>query len=102
MRYGQGALAEELSKLVGQGKLVVQQNEQPLTDPTAIRDVLAESLEQMHAAIDFCFLRYVSETDGAWADHVDREGVIFTDAMPATTGYHVFLALSEAIRILEK
>ncbi len=43
----QAALTEELSKLVGAAKLVVQHNEIPLTDPTSIREVLADALEQI-------------------------------------------------------
>ena len=36
---------------------------------------------------------------GGWVDHIDANGAPLVDFMPASTFYHVFLALAEAHRV---
>ena len=39
---------------------------------------------------------------GGWLDHFDADGQLISDSMPASTGYHVYLALSELDRVAKK
>lgn len=45
------------------------------------------------------FARYLSLGGGSWYDHLDRSGRPFGDHAPASSFYHVFLALSEVLRV---
>ena len=42
------------------------------------------------------------EYNGGWIDHLDREGQPMVGYMPATSLYHVFLAVAEADRVFGK
>ncbi len=48
-------------------------------------------------SFDTLFDEYLTE-DGGWIDHFSAEGSPIAATMPASTGYHVVLALSELIR----
>ncbi|MBU3921095.1 MAG: AGE family epimerase/isomerase [Alphaproteobacteria bacterium] len=39
--------------------------------------------------------------DGGWIDHFAEDGSVLAKDMPASTGYHVVLALAELIRIMD-
>lgn len=39
--------------------------------------------------------------DGGWIDHFAADGSVLTKDMPASTGYHVVLALAELIRVMD-
>jgi mannose/cellobiose epimerase-like protein (N-acyl-D-glucosamine 2-epimerase family) len=54
----------------------------------------------LQSALALCFARYVDAERGGWQEHAERAGTIFTDKMNATTVYHVWVALQEAIRRL--
>lgn len=56
---------------------------------------------RLDAALRHCFARYVDPRRRAWRDHLTREGELLTDLMPATSLYHITLALSEAARVLD-
>lgn len=48
----------------------------------------------------FLLERYL-RPDGTWNEHFDRGlGKLTNDGLPGTTGYHIFLALREALRVL--
>ncbi len=36
---------------------------------------------------------------GGWIDHYDATGAVISTTIPASTGYHVVLALTELIRV---
>ena len=38
--------------------------------------------------------------DGGWIDHFAADGAVIAKDMPASTGYHVVLALAELIRVM--
>lgn len=40
-------------------------------------------------------------SDGGWIDHYDVDGCVLSQNMPASTGYHVVLALSDLIGAME-
>lgn len=50
-------------------------------------------------SFDVLMDEYLSE-DGGWADHFAADGQILSDTMPASTGYHVVLAFTELIRVM--
>lgn len=39
--------------------------------------------------------------DGGWIDHFAADGTVLAKDMPASTGYHVVLALAELIRVMD-
>ncbi|MFQ5971874.1 MAG: AGE family epimerase/isomerase [Alphaproteobacteria bacterium] len=45
------------------------------------------------------FERYLSAGPGCWQDHLRRDGTGFARYAPASSFYHVFLALSEVMRV---
>ncbi len=57
------------------------------TDPTA----------PVARATQFLLDRYLSPR-GMWRDHFDRDGTCVAELVPASTLYHVFLAISELLR----
>ena len=54
-----------------------------------------EPLDMLTAAL---FDRYLCLGHGSWFDHLDRSGKPFGDNAPASSFYHVFLALTEVLR----
>jgi mannose-6-phosphate isomerase len=56
---------------------------------------LRESLARVAAA-------YVDPATGAWREQLDRAGRVTSDALNATSVYHVVLALREAARVLQR
>ncbi|MEE8141913.1 MAG: AGE family epimerase/isomerase [Planctomycetota bacterium] len=59
-----------------------------------------QDLELLGKCIDDLFQRHLCK-DGRWKEHLDAEGAILNPDLPGTTGYHLFLGLSEALRVLE-
>jgi mannose-6-phosphate isomerase len=57
------------------------------------RDALRETLARVTAA-------YVDPATGAWREQLDRTGRVTSDALNATSVYHVVLALREAAEVL--
>jgi mannose-6-phosphate isomerase len=39
--------------------------------------------------------------DGGWTDHFAADGSVRSINMPASTGYHVVLALAELVRVMD-
>ncbi len=39
---------------------------------------------------------------GGWHDHFDKNGELTATAMPASTGYHLYLAIAELVRVADK
>ncbi len=60
-------------------------------------DAASARLEQLLE----CLVRRYLLDNGAWQDHVRRDGTGFASHAPASTLYHVFLALSEVLRLSE-
>lgn len=58
--------------------------------------VAAAALDQLVSAL---FERYLNLGHGSWFDHLDRGGRPFGDNAPASSFYHVFLALTEVLRV---
>ncbi len=54
------------------------------------------NLDTLVAAL---FERYLNIGGGSWYDHLDRSGRPFGDNAPASSFYHVFLALTEVLRV---
>ncbi|MEK9661549.1 MAG: AGE family epimerase/isomerase [Alphaproteobacteria bacterium] len=52
----------------------------------------------LETLLDALFERYLAIGHGSWYDHLDRAGRPFGDNAPASSFYHVFLALTEALR----
>jgi mannose-6-phosphate isomerase len=50
-------------------------------------------------ALDFLFSHYLLP-NGGWRERLTRDLVCYDDRMPATTPYHIYLALIEARRAL--
>ena len=61
-----------------------------------------EALGSLDQALEYCFSRHVDPVHRGWNDHLTREGKVFSGYMPATSVYHITLALSEVIRVLER
>jgi len=60
------------------------------------------ALERLEQALSYCFSHYVDPEHHGWNDHLTREGKVFSEYMPATSVYHITLALSEVIRVQEQ
>lgn len=54
--------------------------------------------ERLRAMLLHLFESYVRE-DGSWTEHRGRNGEVVLDEMPGTTGYHIFLAIAEVVRV---
>ena len=64
------------------------------------RDRSPDTLAQLEAALKACFSRYVDPVHHGWKDHLTCEGELLTPLMPATSIYHITLALTEVVRVL--
>ncbi len=62
----------------------------------------AAILEPLQGALRHVFRHYVDPRHRGWRDHLTREGELHVDLMPATSVYHITLALSEVMRVLGK
>jgi len=60
-----------------------------------------EALERLVRCLELCFARYVDPATGAWAEHARRDGRVFSDALNATSVYHIATAVIEAAAALE-
>lgn len=54
--------------------------------------------EQMERLVSALFARYMGAGSGSWFDRLDRSGRPIPGDTPASSFYHVFLALSEVLR----
>lgn len=59
-------------------------------------DVAAMRLEEL---LDRLFALYLAPGNGNWQDHLDVHGKGFSKTAPASSFYHLFLALSEVLRV---
>jgi mannose-6-phosphate isomerase len=59
-------------------------------------------LEAMTRTLALCFSRHVDPVHHGWLDYFTKEGKLLEPVIPAVTVYHIFLGLSEAIRVTEK
>jgi mannose/cellobiose epimerase-like protein (N-acyl-D-glucosamine 2-epimerase family) len=59
----------------------------------------ATAAANMEALVAAMFARYLALGHGSWYDHLDRDGRPFGDNAPASSFYHVFLALTEVLRV---
>lgn len=60
----------------------------------------AAAAARAHAAADAIASDWLTNTvDGGWRDRFDEHGRAVADNMPASTGYHLYLAISELARL---
>ncbi len=59
-------------------------------------DAAAMRLEEL---LDRLFTLYLSVSPGNWQDHIDKQGHGFSETAPASSFYHLFLALTEVLRV---
>ena len=59
-------------------------------------------LAELQRTLELCFSRHVDPVHHGWRDFFSREGKLLAPVMPAVTVYHIFLGLSEAMRVLEE
>lgn len=59
-------------------------------------DAAAMRLEEL---LDRLFALYLSVSPGNWQEHLDKQGQSFSKTTPATSLYHLFLALTEVLRV---
>ncbi len=55
----------------------------------------SQTEQRLGRSLDLCFERYIDASHGGWNEHADRAGRIHSDAMNATTVYHVYVAFRE-------
>jgi mannose/cellobiose epimerase-like protein (N-acyl-D-glucosamine 2-epimerase family) len=58
--------------------------------------------ERVRAALEDFFERYASREHAGFHEHTSRDGRIQSEYMPATSVYHVTLAICEALRVLPR
>ena len=49
--------------------------------------------------LDRLFECYLIADTGLWSEHLQRDGTPLRDTVPATSLYHLFLALTEVLRV---
>jgi mannose-6-phosphate isomerase len=59
-------------------------------------DAAALRLEEL---LDRLFGLYLSDKHGSWQDHLNVHGEGFSQSAPASSFYHLFLALTEVLRV---
>lgn len=59
-------------------------------------DAAARRLEELLARL---FDLYLAPGSGSWQDHLDAQGKGFAETVPASSLYHLFLALTEVLRV---
>lgn len=93
-RLGHGTSLDENKRLWVQTEAIkaqLVQIERGDGDPAA-----AERLETL---LDRLFGLYLTVGHGNWQDHLDRGGHGFAERAPASSLYHLFLALTEVLRV---
>ena len=59
----------------------------------------AHAKDRLAVLLQALFARYLDKGNGCWQDHLRRDGTGFARFAPASSFYHVFLALSEVLRV---
>jgi mannose/cellobiose epimerase-like protein (N-acyl-D-glucosamine 2-epimerase family) len=54
---------------------------------------------RLEELLERVFTLYLATGKGAWQDHLDAQGNGFAETVPASSLYHLFLALSEVLRV---
>jgi len=54
---------------------------------------------RLEVLLERLFALYLSPGTGSWQDHLDPQGKGFAETAPASSLYHLFLALSEVLRV---
>ena len=60
----------------------------------------AAALDGAHQLLEAMFRTFAGLDSPRWREQVDREGKLLRDGMPASSLYHLFLAVAEAVRVL--
>ncbi len=69
---------------------------------TALRHEQSDDLyKEFKSVYDLLFKHYM-HTDGSWTEHLNEDMSPLQTWMPATTGYHLYLGLTEVSRFLKK
>lgn len=58
-----------------------------------------EAAMRLEELLDRLFALYLAVGHGNWQDHLDKDGHGFAETAPASSFYHLFLALSEVLRV---
>ncbi len=67
-----------------------------LGDPSAAENAVKAATR---CAEDMLGFWLQSDAKGGWLDHFDPDGKLVCDAMTASTGYHLYLAIAELMRV---
>lgn len=59
----------------------------------------ADAEERLETLLERLFTLYLAPGHGNWQDHLDRNGRGFATNAPASSLYHLFLALTEVLRV---
>ena len=63
------------------------------------RDRDTAAAERAETLLQNLFEKYLDRETGHWREHLDRAGQSLRDRTPASSFYHVFLALTEVLRV---
>ena len=66
----------------------------------SVAEAAVRSAEQ--CARDILHFWLQSEVPGGWLDHFDPDRKLVADAIPASTGYHLYLAVAELLRVAKR
>ncbi|MBO6783038.1 MAG: AGE family epimerase/isomerase [Alphaproteobacteria bacterium] len=59
----------------------------------------AQAAARLEELLDRLFTLYLAVGHGNWQDHLDKDGQGFAETAPASSFYHLFLALTEVLRV---
>ena len=66
----------------------------------SVAEAAVRSAEQ--CARDILDFWLQSEVPGGWLDHFDPDRKLIAEAIPASTGYHLYLAVAELQRVAKR
>ena len=61
-----------------------------------------EVYSRLENLLDYIFKFYIPTDKGVWHEHLDQDGLLLRENVPATSFYHVFLALTEVLRVRDR
>ena len=61
-----------------------------------------EVYSRLENLLDYIFKFYIPTDKGVWHEHLDQDGLLLRENVPATSFYHIFLALTEVLRVRDR
>ncbi|MDG2312423.1 MAG: AGE family epimerase/isomerase [Alphaproteobacteria bacterium] len=61
-----------------------------------------EVYSRLEKLLDCIFKFYIPMDKGVWHEHLNQDGQLIRDNVPATSLYHLFLALTEVLRVRDR